>query len=157
MGGTQLDFRLSGFIWCSVYPPEKQDRHKICTNVALCTEAWIIFHVIIFLPMEFSRQEYRSGLSFPFPGDLPNPGIEPGSPALQTDALLSVLPWKQALNYFSRVSFIWLQYYMFYLYKNILQFQYAIKLTCTKNFYIFFFYHPVDLFSLISHPPVGAL
>ena len=37
--------------------------------------------------MEFSRQEYWSGLPFPTPGDLPNPGIEPGSPALQTDAL----------------------------------------------------------------------
>ena len=39
--------------------------------------------------MGFSRQEYWSGLPFPSPGDLPNPGIEPGSPALQTDALLS--------------------------------------------------------------------
>ena len=35
----------------------------------------------------FSRQEYWSGLPFPFPGDLPNPGIEPGSPALQEDSL----------------------------------------------------------------------
>ena len=33
--------------------------------------------------MEFSRQEYWSGEPFPFPGDLPNPGIEPRSPALQ--------------------------------------------------------------------------
>ena len=39
--------------------------------------------------MGFSRQEYWSGLPFPSPGDLPNPGIEPGSPALQADALLS--------------------------------------------------------------------
>ena len=35
--------------------------------------------------MEFSRQEYWSRLPFPFPGDLFNPGIELGSPALQTD------------------------------------------------------------------------
>ena len=41
------------------------------------------------LSMEFSRQEYWSGLRFPSPGDLPNPGIEPGSPALQAEALLS--------------------------------------------------------------------
>ena len=34
------------------------------------------------LSMGFSRQEYWSGVSFPSPGDLPNPGIEPGSPAL---------------------------------------------------------------------------
>ena len=40
----------------------------------------------------FSRQEYWSGLTFPSPGDLPNPGIEPGSPALQEDALPSEPP-----------------------------------------------------------------
>ena len=39
------------------------------------------------LSMEFSRQEYWSGESFPSPGDLPNPGIEPGSPTLQIDSL----------------------------------------------------------------------
>ena len=39
----------------------------------------------------FSRQEYWSGLPFPSPGDLPNPGIEPGSPALEADALTSFL------------------------------------------------------------------
>ena len=39
--------------------------------------------------MEFSRQEYRSGLPFPSPRDPPGPGIEPVSPALQADALLS--------------------------------------------------------------------
>ena len=39
------------------------------------------------LSMEFSRQEYWSGLPFPSPGDLPNPGIEPRTPALQADSL----------------------------------------------------------------------
>ena len=39
------------------------------------------------LSMGFSRQEYWSGLPFPSPGDLPNPGIEPISPALQADSL----------------------------------------------------------------------
>ena len=43
--------------------------------------------------MGFSRQ-YWSGLPFPSPRDLPNPGTEPGSPALQTDALLSEPPGK---------------------------------------------------------------
>ena len=37
--------------------------------------------------MEFSRQEYWSGLSFPSPEDLPDPGIEPGSATLQADSL----------------------------------------------------------------------
>ena len=41
------------------------------------------------LSMEFSREEYWSGLPFPSPGDLPNPGIEPRSPALQADSLPS--------------------------------------------------------------------
>ena len=44
--------------------------------------------------MEFSRQEYWSGLPFPSPGDLPNPGIEPRSPALEADALTSEPPGK---------------------------------------------------------------
>ena len=39
------------------------------------------------LTMGFSRQEYRSGLPFPSSGDLPNPGIEPRSPALQAGSL----------------------------------------------------------------------
>ena len=42
--------------------------------------------------MEFSRQEYWSGSSFPSPGDLSNPGIEPRSPALMADALPSEPP-----------------------------------------------------------------
>ena len=44
------------------------------------------------LSMEFSRQEYWSGLPFPSPGDLSNPGIEPGSPARQADAVPSQPP-----------------------------------------------------------------
>ena len=43
--------------------------------------------------MGFSRQEYWSGLLFPSP-DLPDPGTEPGSPALWADALLSKPPGK---------------------------------------------------------------
>ena len=42
--------------------------------------------------MKFSRHEYWSGLPFPSPGDLPNPGTEPGFPALQADALPSEPP-----------------------------------------------------------------
>ena len=42
----------------------------------------------------FCRQEYWSGLLFPSPGDLPDPGIEPGSPTLQADSLPSAPPGK---------------------------------------------------------------
>ena len=41
------------------------------------------------LSLGFSKQEYWSGLPFPSPGELPDPGIEPRSPALQEDSLLS--------------------------------------------------------------------
>ena len=44
--------------------------------------------------MEFSRQEYWSGLPLPSPGDLPEPGIELRSPALQADSLPAELPGK---------------------------------------------------------------
>ena len=46
------------------------------------------------LSMEFSRQQYWNGLSFPSPEDLPYPGIEPGSPELQAYSLLSEAPGK---------------------------------------------------------------
>ena len=44
--------------------------------------------------MGFLRQEYWSGLSYPSPRDLPDPGIEPASPALQADSLPSEPPGK---------------------------------------------------------------
>jgi len=44
------------------------------------------------LSIEFSRQEYWSVLPYPSPGDLPYPGIEPGSPTLQADSFLSEPP-----------------------------------------------------------------
>ena len=47
----------------------------------------------------FSRQEYRSGLPFPSPGDLPDPGIETRSPALEADALTFEPPGKPILSY----------------------------------------------------------
>ena len=46
------------------------------------------------LSMEFFRQEYWSGLPFPSPGNLPDPGIEAGSSTLQADSLLSEPPGK---------------------------------------------------------------
>ena len=53
--------------------------------------------------MGFSRQEYWSGLPCPSPGDFPNPGIEPGSLALQADSLPSEPPGNQ-LEYVSQVQ-----------------------------------------------------
>ena len=48
--------------------------------------------------IEFSRQEYWSGLPCPSPGDLPKPGIKPGPPSLQTEALPSEPPGKPQIE-----------------------------------------------------------
>ena len=66
---------------------------KSLSPVRFFATPWTVAHQAL-LSMEFSRQEYWSGMPFPSPGDLPNPGIEPGSPALQADALPSEPPGK---------------------------------------------------------------
>ena len=53
--------------------------------------------------MGFSRQQYWSRLPFPSPGDLPDPGIEPLSPAFQADALTSEPPGVSFVGDFKRV------------------------------------------------------
>ena len=57
------------------------------------------------LSMGFSRQEYRSGLPCPPPGDLPNPGIEPGTPELQADSLPSEPPGDTKSFYTTQIAF----------------------------------------------------
>ena len=59
---------------------------KLLSRVQLFATPWTVGHQAP-LCMGFPRQEYWSGLAFPSLGDLPNPGIEPGSPALQADFL----------------------------------------------------------------------
>ena len=54
---------------------------KSLSRVQLFATPWTVAYQAP-LSMGFSRQEYWSGLPFPSPGDLPDPGIEPGSPAL---------------------------------------------------------------------------
>ena len=58
-------------------------KSKSLSHVQLFATPWNI------RSMEFSRPEYRSGLPFPSPGNLPNSGIKPRSPALQADSLPS--------------------------------------------------------------------
>ena len=66
---------------------------KWLSRVWLFATPWTVAY---YAPLStgLSRQEYWSGLPFPSPGDLPNPGIEPGSPALQADALPPEPPGK---------------------------------------------------------------
>ena len=65
---------------------EKEESEVAQSCLTLCDPMDCIAHQAP-QSMEFSRQEYWSGLSFPSPGDLPNPGVEPRSPALQAGAL----------------------------------------------------------------------
>ena len=58
----------------------------------LSVTPWTVAHQAP-LSMGFSRQEYWSEVPFPPPGDLPNPGIKPESPALQADSLPSEPPY----------------------------------------------------------------
>ena len=61
---------------------------KLLSCVRLFANPWTVAYQAP-QSTEFSRQEYWSGLPFPSPGDLPIPGIEPGSPTLQVDTLPS--------------------------------------------------------------------
>ena len=61
------------------------------------------------LSMGFSRQEYWIGLPFPSPGNLPNPGMEPWSPALQADALSSEPPSYRTIALISHASKVMLK------------------------------------------------
>ena len=65
---------------------------KSLSRIRLFATPWTVAYQAP--PMGFSRQEYWSGLPFPSPEDLPDPGIEPGSPALQAVALPSEPPGK---------------------------------------------------------------
>ena len=67
---------------------------KSLSHVRLFMTPWTAAHQAP-LSMGFSRQEDSSGLLLPSPRDLPHPGIEPGSPTLQTNALLSEPPGKR--------------------------------------------------------------
>ena len=86
--------------WTELNWTESLPKPMISTNVMTSIEVKLLSRVWLFvtpwtlsyqapLSMGFLRQEYWSGLLFPSPGDLPNPGIEPWSPALQADALPS--------------------------------------------------------------------
>ena len=74
---------------------------KLLSHVRLVVTPWTAAYQAP-ASMGFFRQEYWSGLPFPSPGNLPDPGIELGSPALQADSLPSKPPWKSAATHFQR-------------------------------------------------------
>ena len=78
----------NNYIWSSV---------ESLSRVQFFGTPWTVAHQPLW-SMGFSRQEYWNGLPFPSPGDIPDPGIEPKSPALQADALPSEPPRKPLLS-----------------------------------------------------------
>ena len=101
---TNLNVSDNSFLKCPTISISKQLKElkfslkvkvkvKSLSRVRLFTAPWTVAHQAP-LSMGFSRQEYWSGWPFPFPGDLPNPGIEPGSLTSQGDALTPELPRK---------------------------------------------------------------
>ena len=79
-------FRIKLVLYCESESVVAQ----LCPTDSLLTPWTVVYQAS--LSMGFSRQEYWSGLPFPSPGDLPDPGIEPRSSALQADALPSEPP-----------------------------------------------------------------
>ena len=71
---------------------------KSLSRVQLFAISWTVVYQAS-LSMGFSRQEYWTGVPFPSPGDPPDPGIEPRSPALQADTLPSEPPEKPIKKY----------------------------------------------------------
>ena len=72
----------------SLLSPLERKKVKSLSCVQLFATLWTVAHQAP-PSMGFSRQEYWSGLLFPSPGDLPDPGIKLSSPTLQADALTS--------------------------------------------------------------------
>jgi len=79
---------------------------KLFSHVRLFAIPWTVAYQAP-SSMEFSRQEYWSGLPFPSPGDLTNPGIKPRSPTLQADTLLSEPPEKHTT--YNKVNSKWIK------------------------------------------------
>ena len=100
-------FILSGSHTCIITDTDMLE--FMCMLVAqscqsLC-DPWTVAHQAP-LSMEFSRQEYWSGLPIPSPRDLPHPGIKPGSPALLADSLPSEPPRKPHATLYLLVNLI---------------------------------------------------
>ena len=106
-----MEVNIQGFMEAMILPLQistktkvqllktSQSEVKLLSRVRLFATPWTVAYQAP-PSMGFSRQEYWSGLPFPSPGDLPDPGIESRSPAFQADALTSEPPGKPRPTYF---------------------------------------------------------
>ena len=97
----QQQLRAAGvaavWLWSDCLRVKEKVKVKSLSPVWLFATPWTVAYPAA-RSMEFSKQEYWSGLPFPSPADLSNPGIEPRSPTLQADALLSEPPGSNCLG-----------------------------------------------------------
>ena len=89
-------------IWAKTRVKASSQDGLVLSHVWLFASAWTAAHQAP-LSVEFSRQEYWSGLPCPSPGDLPDPGIKPISPVLQTDSLPTEPPGKPPYRFISSI------------------------------------------------------
>ena len=88
----------------------------------------------LFCPQDSARQEYYSELPFPSPEDLPEPGIEPGSPALQADSLLFEPPGKHM-----DATTFWVRIYLQNLFSSAVASEPFFFPGCQERFFSFVF------------------
>ena len=109
-----------------------------CLVMPYCLQPHGLQPTSLLCPWDFSRQGYWSGLPFPSPGDLPNPGIEPRSPALQADSLPTELQGKPSdcantsdnrTNYCTMLIFLFFKKAFIYL----LSLWFFFSTTCLSN------------------------
>ena len=117
----QLNLENSPFMLkCWRFP---QLKVKSLGRVRLFATLWTVARQAL-LSMGFSRQEYWSGFPFPSPADLPNPGIEPRSSALQADPLPSEPPGKQTFPQLGGFILLLLfsEFWWLYLFRKVIHY-----------------------------------
>ena len=96
-GKTELMLGAPCWRGCGIRLAPRKEREKVKVKLLSCVPLFGTPWTVAYQAspsMGFSRQEYQNVFPFPFPGDLPDPGIEPASPAPQAEALPSELPGK---------------------------------------------------------------
>ena len=102
------------------------------------------------LSMEFSRQEYWSGLPLPSPGDLRDPGIEPGSPELQADSLPSKPPGKQNKTFYLKIIVV----FNFFAYALFIFISFSSISILSDHIKMFLDYKMVNSYTLLHHKDI---
>ena len=110
-----LNFNAVDLIWTSyvlavlkffLFSWRKERKSQSLSHVQLFAIPWTVAHQAP-LSMEFFRQEYWSGQPLSFPGDLSNPGIDAGSPAMQADSVPSEPPGKPLSSWKNIPKILW--------------------------------------------------